>query len=95
MKRWLRGSAVLVGIFAAMACGPVAPLPPGDVPPATGGRSYVGLPKRAAIARAARSGKRWRVVEEDGRRYQASRDLRPDRLNFTVRRGVVVKVTRG
>lgn len=36
-----------------------------------------------------------RVVEEDGTHYIITHDLHPDRLNFVVTKGRVVKITKG
>ena len=96
MKAWLPGIAFLAVVFALPGCAPPAPLPPGDQLPGPGPtRGYVGLAKRTAVAKAGWAGDSWRVVEEDGRRFPIRKDHRPDRLNFTIRDGVVVLVTKG
>lgn len=85
---------ILLGFLSA--CAPQ--MPPGDmpVPPVEGGAGgYVGLSREGAIARARSRGTDWRVVNEDGSSRPATGDYRPERLNFTVRDGIVVDVTTG
>lgn len=62
--------------------------------PASDG-AFVGMDVDAAAKHAEKSGLRHRVVERDGKPLPATRDYRPDRVNFSVKAGKVVKVTRG
>lgn len=57
--------------------------------------AYVGLPLKEAETMAEESGLRHRVTMLDGQPRPATRDYRPDRLNFEVENGKVVKVSRG
>lgn len=57
--------------------------------------SLVGLPLEKAAALADAASISHRVVEVDGESRPVIRDYRPDRLNFTVEKGTVTKVTKG
>jgi hypothetical protein len=46
-------------------------------------------------ARADKAGIRWRVIEEDGKSRPVTMDYRPDRLNFVVAGGKIIRVTKG
>jgi hypothetical protein len=48
-----------------------------------------------AKARADKARIMWRVVEEDGEKKPVTMDHRPDRLNFTIKDGKVIRVTLG
>lgn len=48
-----------------------------------------------ASARADKAEIRWRIVEEDGKPRAVTMDHRPDRLNFSVAAGKVIRVTKG
>ncbi|MCG8602045.1 MAG: hypothetical protein MI807_18020 [Verrucomicrobiales bacterium] len=63
-------------------------------PPASDG-AYIGMDLKAAETQAEKSGLRHRVVERDGKPLPATRDYRPNRVNFSVKAGKVIKVTRG
>ena len=56
---------------------------------------FVGLRLRKAKGLADRHGIVWRVVVVDGRPRAVTQDHRPDRLNFTVVKDKVTKVSRG
>ena len=56
---------------------------------------FVGMPVSEAQALAKQHGIRNRVIMIDGKPQRGTKDYRPDRLNFTVNKGVVTKVTRG
>ena len=58
-------------------------------------KKYVGIPLDEAINLAEARGVRWRVVETDGVQHPVTKDYRPNRVNFRVRSGFVVEVTRG
>lgn len=66
-------------------------LDPGAPPPAASFDTgvLVGLPEREARRRAARGGCTLRVIERDGEPLVRTEDLRGDRVNVKVRRGVV------
>lgn len=53
---------------------------------------YLGLRKSAAIALAHQKGLKQRIVQEDGKSFPITKDLRPDRLNFVVEKGMVTSV---
>ena len=62
---------------------------PGDASP------YVGMSVHEASSRADKAGIRWRIVEEDGQSRPVTKDFRPDRLNFAVAAGKIIRVTKG
>jgi hypothetical protein len=57
--------------------------------------SFVGLELKAAETRADKADLPHRVVRKDGQDFPVTRDYRPERLNFTVEKGIVTKVTNG
>lgn len=84
--------------------------PPRDTPPAPAApepapekvssdpgdaSSYVGMSVHEASSRADKAGIRWRIVEEDGQSRPVTKDFRPDRLNFAVTAGKIIRVTKG
>lgn len=73
-------------------------LPPGDGPPQTpriNQSEYVGLSRRDAALKAWTVGQSFRVVEVDGIRIPEEGPKDRNRLNFTIRNGIVIKATRG
>lgn len=89
---------LLAGLAAlsCLSCSPKETFPPGDTNPRPfANQRYVGLTKQQAVLKAWGEGRTWRVVQEDGEHFPVTKDKRPDRLNFTLRDGVVVKVTKG
>jgi hypothetical protein len=68
---------------------PAAPADPADT------SSYLGMTLEAATARADKAEIRWRVVEEDGQSRPVTMDYRPDRLNFVVEKGKIIRVNKG
>jgi hypothetical protein len=68
---------------------PAAPADPADA------SSYVGMTLAEGRARAEKTGIRWRVIEEDGKSRPVTMDYRPDRLNFVVAGGKIIRVTKG
>ncbi len=62
---------------------------PGDPDP------YLGLTREAAGERADAAGILHRVVEIDGESRPVTMDHRPDRVNFAIRDGLVIRVTKG
>ncbi len=95
----------LAACLCLAACQPEskpAPASPGDAPPPgpsatdpADASSYVGMTLQEATARADKAGIRWRVVEEDGKSRPVTMDHRPDRLNFAVAAGKIIRVTKG
>lgn len=57
--------------------------------------SYLGLDEKAAGAMADKAGVKWRVVEVDGQSRPVTMDHRPDRMNFAIKDGKVIRVTQG
>ncbi len=57
--------------------------------------SYIGLPEKDAASMAEKAGVGWRVIEVDGQPRPATKDYRPDRLNFALEKGKVIRATRG
>jgi len=57
--------------------------------------AFVGLTVEKASALAKEHGIRTRVVSVDGEEYMVTQDYLPERLNFTVVKGVVTKATWG
>lgn len=57
--------------------------------------SYLGLDEQSAGAAADKAGLPWRVIEVDGESRPATMDYRPDRLNFAIKDGKVIRVTNG
>lgn len=56
---------------------------------------YIGMEYKAAMEMAKAEGVPARPIEIDGKPMIVTMDYRPERLNFTVVKGKVVKVTRG
>lgn len=86
------------GLLVVWLIGSCAPVPRKEGSPQRvggAGADYVGLPLQQAQAAADRQGLRHRVVVRDGVSLPVTMDYRPDRLNFTVVRGVVTQVTKG
>lgn len=59
--------------------------------PVTNGptRSYLGLSKTAAASKAKEMGLRSRIVRDGFERYPITKDLRRDRINFELDKGLV------
>lgn len=57
--------------------------------------TLVGIGVKEAGEAADRANIRWRIVEEDGKPRPATMDHRPDRLNFIVKNGKVIRVNKG
>lgn len=75
---------------------PPPPPPPAKVSPdPADAASYVGMTVEEASSRADKAGIRWRIVEEDGQSRPVTKDFRPDRLNFAVAAGKIIRVTKG
>lgn len=60
-----------------------------------GAAAYVGLTKRAAIAKADASDTPWRITREDDEQFMVTQDYVPDRLNFEIDDGTVTQATFG
>ena len=67
---------------------------PGPTDPADAS-TYVGLTKRAAIARADAAGVPWRVTREDDEEFAVTQDYNPERVNFEIDDGRVTSATFG
>lgn len=99
----MKKSLVLLTLLVVAACQPKHspdPPPPGsaekqpsDAVPTPD--SFVGMNFEEAKAKAEKADLPHRVVKKDGEEYPVTRDYRPERLNFTVEKGVVTKVTNG
>ena len=57
--------------------------------------SYIGMTLEAGRARAEKAGIVCRVVEEDGQKKPVTMDHQPDRLNFAIAAGKIIRVTKG
>ncbi|MDA7514508.1 hypothetical protein N8513_00755 [bacterium] len=86
-----RGLRFFLLAMALSSCGGLAPYSDSELP--SGG--YVGMEKKRAIQRAQKSGNRFRIIEEDGKRMRVTKDYRPERLNFTIQSGKVTRVNQG
>ena len=96
MKKWI----VIAGSVFFMACDPTPsqPGPPAENPstqetptPA----SFIGLTLEAAEVRAKSLDLPCRVIRNDGVDFPVTRDYRPERLNFTVEKGIVITASNG
>jgi len=63
--------------------------------PSASHSGYLGLSSSEAIAKATQAGLRSRVVKIDGKSRLVTKDYRPNRLNFTIEKGKVTRVTKG
>ncbi|QJE96604.1 hypothetical protein [Luteolibacter luteus] len=68
---------------------PTTPADPSDA------NSYVGMSLEEGSSRADKAEIKWRVVEEDGKPRPVTMDYRPDRLNFAVEKGKIIRVNKG
>lgn len=86
-------------VFPLSACKPepaaVAPAPPAAAADPAEPGSYMGLDAKTAGEMAEKAGFKWRIVEVDGESRPVTMDHRPDRLNFAVKDGKVIRVTQG
>jgi hypothetical protein len=57
--------------------------------------SYLGLDEKEAGAMADKAGVKWRVIEVDGESRPVTMDHRPDRMNFAIKDGKIIRVTQG
>ena len=57
--------------------------------------SFIGLTLEAAAEKATKADLPHRVVNRDGEDLPVTRDYRPERLNFTVEKGIIKSVTNG
>lgn len=78
--------------LAFLAACTTTPMPP---PSHTPSGTYIGLPEAAAAHQADQAGLPHRVVRRDGTSLPCTMDYSPQRLNFTLERGVVTAVSRG
>ncbi|MCW1883947.1 hypothetical protein OKA04_04355 [Luteolibacter flavescens] len=71
---------------------PAAPAPtPNPAKP----ESYVGLEEKAAGDMADKASLKWRIIEVDGESRPVTMDFNPERLNFAIKDGKVIRVTQG
>jgi hypothetical protein len=56
-------------------------------------RTFVGLSKADAIARAQAEGRTWRIATEDGEAFALTDDLDPGRVTFDIEHGIVTDAT--
>jgi hypothetical protein len=75
--------------------GPEKGTPPAKPDDPADAASYVGMTLEAAKARAEKAGIPSRVVEENGQSNPVTMDHRPERLNFAVKDGKIIRVTKG
>lgn len=71
------------------------PLPQAKRPVPATDAGWTGMSEASALARARALGLPCRVTEREGRTLPATMDYSAERLNFSVARGQVVRVTRG
>ena len=57
--------------------------------------SYLGLDEAAAGQMADKAGLKWRIIEVDGESRPVTMDYQPERLNFAIKGGKVIRVTQG
>jgi hypothetical protein len=58
-------------------------------------KSFIGLNLKDAQALAKKNNLPSRVVEIDGKPQMVTRDMRPERFNFAIKDGKVIRVTKG
>lgn len=99
MKLYL---ACLVAPVLLAACKPESTPQPKEKLPASSAAtdpanpdSYIGLDEKAAEELADKANLAWQIIEVDGQPKPATRDYRPERLNFAIKDGKVIRVTRG
>ena len=73
----------------------VAPSPKPTPPSAHAPKGYIGLCETAAGVQADQADLPHRVVKRDGTSLPCTMDYCPQRLNFTIDRGIVTSVTHG
>lgn len=78
---------------------PGTPAPPAVAPSTspdpTKPSSLIGLPLEKAQSACDSAEVKYRVIESDGKPLPVTMDMRPDRLNFVVKKGIVTAVTKG
>lgn len=97
MKFLLPGLATVLSLAACKPESKPEPTPP---PAATAQDpskpdSYLGLDEAAAGKMADKAGVKWRVIEVDGQSRPVTMDYQPERLNFALKNGKVIRVTQG
>ncbi len=94
-------AAVLVlGVLAACGGSDDSANPTKDVKTATtapgnAASAYVGLTKKAAIAKAEADGRPWRIGREDDEQFMLTQDVVENRVTFEIDDGKVTKATFG
>ncbi len=71
---------------------PAVPKKSGDVPSDS---AFIGLTEKEGADRAEAEGLHHRVISVDGQPRPATKDYRPDRINFEIVKGRIASVTRG
>ncbi len=87
---------LVLASLAFVSCKPEPGTPPN--PPSAAvdpTAAYLGLTEQEASVKAKEAGLPWRVVEVDGESRPVTMDHRPDRLNFSLANGKVIRVTLG
>ena len=79
----------------ASAAPPAKAPAPAPAPDPKKPESYLGLDEKAAGAMADKAGVKWRIIEVDGESRPVTMDHRPDRMNFAIKDGKVIRVTQG
>ena len=102
MKRFGWGAMALVAalVVAAPACGnddggKVSSGSKQSSTSDTSAKSYVGLTKKEAIAKAEASDTPWRITREDDESFMVTQDFVENRVNFEIDDGKVTKATNG
>lgn len=54
-----------------------------------------GMAEAYAIGKIEEAGYEWRVVQRDQEMFPATKDYRPNRINLTIKEGIVYKVSVG
>ena len=63
--------------------------------PVMSNEPYLGLSEGVALEKARSAGVRARIISREGRPLRVTKDYRPDRLNFTISGGKVVRMQKG
>ena len=85
--------SLLTFLLLTMLAACTSPPPAQPLPDAPAG--YIGLREAVAAQTADQAGLPHRVVRRDGTSLPCTMDYSPQRLNFTLERGVVTAVSRG
>ncbi len=75
--------------------GPVTTTPGTTTPGSETADAFVGLEKQAAIRKAVREGRPWRIGREDDEQFALTQDYIENRVTFEIDDGTVTKATFG